>query len=231
VFALDLPPFGYSQRRGPYTLRGWIDLVRGFERRLHVRHPLVVGHSLGAAVAVADAIWRPGDARGIVLLDGDAISAAGPPPWVSGLLVGPWFTSAYRIATGSDWLFRRGLGGAFPHHPPFTQQFLDEWERPFEVQGTLDALRSMLSHGILGFHLPQLHAVRAPALVLWGTNDTVDPVDAGRKSARALHARFELLPHAGHLSMLGAPAAITAAVDAFARRAESNRRVPPSRGI
>ena len=223
VFALDLPPFGYSERRGPYTLRGWTDLVRGFERRFRLHRPILVGHSLGAAVAVADATWHPRDPSGIVLLDGDAISAAGPPTWVSSLLVGPWFTSAYRIVTSSDWIFRRGLEGAFPNHPPFTRQFLEEWERPFEVQGTLDALRSMLRYGIQGFRLTQLHAVRAPALVLWGARDTVDPVSAGRKSAGALQARFELLPRAGHLSMLGAPGAITAAVDAFARRLGKRR--------
>src|SRR5437868_14450775 len=33
VFALDLPPFGYSQRKGPYTLRSWVTLVRDFELR------------------------------------------------------------------------------------------------------------------------------------------------------------------------------------------------------
>jgi pimeloyl-ACP methyl ester carboxylesterase len=223
VFALDLPPFGYSQRRGPYTLRGWIDLVRGFDRHLGVHRPILVGHSLGAAVVVADALRHPGDPRGIVLLDGDAISASGAPPWVSSLLVGPWFTSVYRIVTSSDWIFRRGLDGAFPNHAPFTHQFLEGWERPFEVQGTLDALRSMLRYGIQGFHLTQLHPVRAPALVLWGANDTVDPVSAGRRSARALHARFELIPRAGHLSMLGAPGAITAAIDAFARRLGERR--------
>lgn len=32
VFALDLPPWGYSQRRGPYTMSHWLQLVRGFER-------------------------------------------------------------------------------------------------------------------------------------------------------------------------------------------------------
>src|SRR3984893_10173970 len=52
VYAVDLPPFGYTQRRGPYTLASWIELVRGFERRLGIERPLVVGHSLGAAVAV-----------------------------------------------------------------------------------------------------------------------------------------------------------------------------------
>jgi pimeloyl-ACP methyl ester carboxylesterase len=217
VYALDLPPFGYTQRRGPYTLQGWTALVRAFDRRFGLRRPVLVGHSLGAAVVVADALWHPRDPRGIVLLDGDAISAGGAPSWLSDVLVGPWFTSAYRIATSSDWLFRRGLAGAYPNHPPFTRSFLAEWQRPFEVQGTLDAFRSMLPHGIQGFRLSQLRTIRARTLVLWGARDTVDSVSAGRESAHALRAPFHLLAGAGHLSMLGAPNAIARAVDAFAR--------------
>src|SRR3977135_2789258 len=31
VFAVDLPPFGYTERRGPFTLGGWIGIVRAFE--------------------------------------------------------------------------------------------------------------------------------------------------------------------------------------------------------
>ncbi|OAI54883.1 hypothetical protein AYO48_04480 [Gaiella sp. SCGC AG-212-M14] len=219
VFAIDLPPFGYTERKGPYTLRGWVDLVRAFERQFDLRRPVVVGHSLGAAVVVADALRYPSETKGIVLLDGDAISAAGAPSWVSSVLVGPWFTSAYRIATSSDWIFRRGLAGAYPNHPPFKRRFLEEWERPFEVPGTLDAFRSMLKYGIQGFRLPQLRDVRVPALVLWGAHDTVDSVPAGRKSAQALHAPFQLLPGAGHLSMLAAPDAIATTVDSFATHA------------
>jgi pimeloyl-ACP methyl ester carboxylesterase len=218
VFALDLPPFGYTQRRGPYTLRGWIDLVHAFEARFGLKRPVLVGHSLGAAVVVADALWHPPGPKGIVLLDGDAISAGGAPRWVSDLLVGPWFTSAYRIATGSDWIVRHGLAGAYPNHPPFTRRFLEGWERPFRVQGTLDAFRSMLRYGIQGFHLAQLRAVHTPALVLWGSHDTVDSLSAGRRSAQALRAPLHVLRGAGHLSMLAAPAAIARAVDSFARR-------------
>lgn len=218
VFAIDLPPFGYTQRKGPYTLQSWVDLVRGFERRFGLRRPVLVGHSLGAAVVVGDALRYPHDSRGIVLLDGDALSAGGAPSWVSSVLVGPWFTSIYRIATGSDWIFRRGLAGAYPGHPPFTQQFLDEWERPFKVAGTLDAFRSMLKYGIQGFHLADLRAVHVPALVLWGAGDTVDSVSAGRTSARALRARFQLLAGAGHLSMLGAPDAVARSINSFSKR-------------
>jgi pimeloyl-ACP methyl ester carboxylesterase len=219
VFAIDLPPFGYTERKGPYTLRGWVDLVRAFERRFDLRRTVLVGHSLGAAVVVAEALRDPSETSGITLLDGDAISAGGAPSWVSRMLVGPWFTSAYRIGTSSDWIFRRALAGAYPNHPPFTRRFLEEWEQPFKVEGTLDALRSMLRYGIQGFRLPQLRAVRVPALVLWGAHDTVDSVSAGRKSAQVLHAPFHLLPGAGHLSMLAAPDAIARAVDSFAAHA------------
>src|SRR5882672_8578307 len=45
VFALDLPPFGYTERRGPYTLHSWVDLVRAFEARLGLHHSVLVGHS------------------------------------------------------------------------------------------------------------------------------------------------------------------------------------------
>jgi pimeloyl-ACP methyl ester carboxylesterase len=139
------------------------------------------------------------------------------PSWLNELLVGPWFTSAYRIATRSNWIFRRGLAGAYPHHPSFTSAFLEQWERPFKVQGTLEAFRTMLRYGIHGFQLSQLRAVRVPTLVLWGAQDTVDSVPAGRKSAQALRAPFYMLAGAGHLSMLAAPKAIAREIDSFAR--------------
>lgn len=218
VFALDLPPFGYSERKGPYTLRGWVDIVRAFETRFGLHRPVLVGHSLSAAVVVADALWHRADSNGIVLLDGDAISAGAAPSWVGKVLVGPWVTSLYRLATRSDWVFRRGLAGAYPHHPPFTRAFLDEWKRPFQVQGTLDAFRAMSRYGIQGFQLSRLRSVKVPALVLWGAQDTVDSVPAGRKSAQALRAPFHLLAGAGHLSMLAAAGAIAGEIDSFARR-------------
>ena len=217
VFALDLPPFGYSQRKGPYTLRGWVALVRDFEQQLGLRRPVVVGHSLGAAVAVGDALSHPDETRGIVLLDGDAIAARGAPSWLPRLLVGPWFTSLYRIATGSDWIFRRALRGAYgPHHPPLTHTALVSWERPFRVEGTLDAFRAMARYVIQGFHLADLHRVRVRALVVWGAHDTVDSVSAGRASARALGVPFRVLPGAGHLSMLGSPADLARVLGDFA---------------
>jgi pimeloyl-ACP methyl ester carboxylesterase len=217
VYAVDLPPFGYSQRRGPYTLARWTSLVEGFDRRLQIRRPVVVGHSLGAAVAVSLATATPGRVAGLVLLDGDALPGGGGAGWLSHLLVPPWYTTVYRIATGSDWLFTKGLRSAWGGRTPsFTAAFVDEWRRPFRVSGTAAAFASALGHGIQGVSVSTLARVSVPTLVAWGSRDTVDSVTAGRRTARLLHAPFLQLAGAGHLSMLARPTAVASAIERIA---------------
>jgi len=217
VYALDLPPFGYSERKGPYVLSTWIDEVEGFERALHIERPTLVGHSLGAAVAVGEALRRPHALRGIVLLDGDALGSGGAPGWVASLVLDPYYTALYRIVTGSDWIFRKGLKQAYgPAAPRLDKQELDRWQRPFRVAGTAAAFKQMLPHGIQGWTLDDLRRVHVPVLVAWGSHDTTDTVSEGRTSAQALGAPFRLLPRAGHLSMLADPQGVAGAVESVA---------------
>jgi pimeloyl-ACP methyl ester carboxylesterase len=214
VYALDLPPFGYSERKGPYDLAAWSAELEGFERALGISRPVLVGHSLGAATVVGEALRHPQQLRGIVLLDGDALRSGGAPGWVADLAVDPYFTALYRWLTGWDWLFRRGLRDAYgPNGPPLTHSELARWQRPFRVAGTADALKRMLPHGIPGWapgDLSRVHGVRV--VVAWGSLDTVDAVPAGRRTARLLRAPFVLLPGAAHLSMLVDPRGVGAAV-------------------
>lgn len=217
VYALDLPPFGFSQRRGPYTLAHWTALVLGFEKALGIVRPVLVGHSLGAAVVVSAEVADRRSAAGVVLLDGDALPVGQGPGWITGLLVPPWYTSLYRIVTGSDWIFRQGLKSAWGNgHPPFTNAFLDEWQRPFRVSGTASAFASMVGHGVLGVDLATLRRLRGPRLVVWGADDHVDSISAGRKTAAVLGSRFVAIPGAGHLSMLAAPGAVADAIATLA---------------
>jgi pimeloyl-ACP methyl ester carboxylesterase len=219
VYALDLPPFGYSERIGPYDLGAWAAELEGFERALRISQPVLVGHSLGAATVVGEALRHPQTLRGIVLLDGDALAEGGIPGWVAQLAIDPYFTAAYRLLTGWDWIFRRGLRSAYgPNAPPLTHAELEGWERPFRVAGTAAAFKQMLPGGIPGWTLDDLrhvHGVRT--VVAWGTEDTVDSVSAGRASARALGAPFVLLRGAGHLSMLVDPTGVAGAVERVSR--------------
>ena len=224
VYALDLPPFGYSERRGPYTLTHWVELLEAFERKLGIARPVIVGHSLGAGVAVAEGLARPRAVAGVVLLDGDALAFSDGGGWVASLVVWPYYTAAYRLVTGSDWLVgkivRNGWG---PNPPPLPHSVLAEFERPFRVDGTDGALKELASGGIPGLTLADLRRLRVPRAVLWGAEDTVVSVAAGRASAADLGTRLVLIPRAGHLSMLAQPRATAARILAVIRGVEARR--------
>jgi pimeloyl-ACP methyl ester carboxylesterase len=216
VYALDLPPFGYSQRRGPYTLERWVELVDGFDRRLRIARPVIVGHSLGAAVAVSASLLHPHDVAGIVLLDGDALPIGGA-HWVPRLLPEPYYTSVFRIVTGSDWIVGKVLRSALaPGAPKPSHAELALWKRPFRVEGTANAFRRLFAGGRNGVSVAELRRVAVKRVVVWGAHDSVDSVAAGRATARALRAPFVLVPRAGHLSMLGNPRAVAGAIDRLA---------------
>jgi pimeloyl-ACP methyl ester carboxylesterase len=216
VFALDLPPFGYSERHGPYTMAHWLQLLQGFEHHLHLERPVLGGHSLGAGVAAAAGFAHPHGVSGVVLLDGDALAFGGSHGWLADLLVYPYYTALYRIATGSDWIVGRIFRNAWgPNPPPTGHATLTQFERPFRVQGTEAAIKQFFAGDVPGLSLDQLARLRTPRAVIWGVNDTVDSLASGRATAAALRTRLQLIPRAGHRSMLAEPRALARRILSF----------------
>lgn len=83
VVAFDRPGSGYSTRhwRGSADLRGQAGIIAEAIAALGLERPLVVGHSLGGAVALALALDHPDRVRGLALVApltqaGDAVPAA-----------------------------------------------------------------------------------------------------------------------------------------------------------
>jgi pimeloyl-ACP methyl ester carboxylesterase len=212
VYALDLDGFGYSQRRGPSTLQEWSDQVQEFAKALNLRKPIVVGHSLGAAVAVEQARRRV--ASRIVLLDGDALRGGGPPHLLSTLLVySPFFTTGFRVLTNWDWAVRRILKDAYgPHGPRIDGAEVKRWTDQLRAKDARVGLQRIAKHGIVGFTSAQLRRMKVTAVVVWGSDDNVDDLGLGRATARDLHAQFVEIPDAGHLSMLERPGLVASAI-------------------
>ena len=212
VYALDLDGFGYTERHGPWTLAHWGDQVAAFCQALGLKHPIVVGHSLGAAVAAE--LARRKIASKIVLVDGDALRGGGPPTWITTPLVSsPFFTTIYRFLLRSPWAVRRILANAYgPTHPKLDNAEVRRWTDQFRAQGARQAIAGLAKNGIAGFTRQGLRALHVPALVVWGASDSVDPVASGRQSARDLDAPFVLVPRAGHLALLAAARAVATAI-------------------
>lgn len=212
VYALDLDGFGYTERRGPWTLQHWGDQVQAFCKALGLKTPIVVGHSLGAAVAAE--LARRGIVSQIVLVDGDALRGGGPPRWLTTALVkSPFFTTIYRFLLRSPWAVKRLVENAYgPNHPSIDSAEIRRWTDQFRAKDARRALEGMAQNGIAGLTRQELRRLHVPALVVWGASDNVDPVASGRQSARDLHARFVLVHGAGHLSMLAAAEQVALAI-------------------
>jgi pimeloyl-ACP methyl ester carboxylesterase len=74
------------------------------------------------------------------------------------------------------------------------------------------AFKQLLESGVPGLSLGDLKRVSVPRAVVWGAEDSVDSVSAGRRTATALRSSFVLIPRSGHLSMLAQPRAVATAI-------------------
>jgi pimeloyl-ACP methyl ester carboxylesterase len=189
--------------------------------------PVLVGHSLGAGVAAAAALAQPHEVAGVVLLDGDALAFGGNRGWIADLLIYPYYTALYRLVTSSDWIIGRVLRSAWGSNPPrFNHAILAQFERPFRVDGTDGAMKQLFANGIPGLTLAQLGRLLVPRAVLWGANDDVDSLSSGRTTASALHTSLQIIPGAGHLSMLARPRTTADRILHFlARSTKTGRRI------
>ena len=193
VVALDLP--GYGEAPEPprvLTIERNADLVAAY-LRARVRTPaVVVGHSMGAQVALEIAARHPGTVRGIVL-------------------VGPTVEPSARTAPRQLWRLLRDIA---VEHPRVIALGAREYLR---AGPRLRAkLRAML------VHRPEdvFARVDVPALVLRGENDLVAPPEWCRQVAAALpRGRLEEVEGHGHETMIRDAAPAARLIREFARTA------------
>jgi len=144
----------------------------------------VVGHSMGGYVAARLAATRP-ERVGRLVLVAPAGLASGRSPW-------GWLGAALRSA-----------GATAPGVLPLV---LADALRS-EPRALARAVRALLRADVR----PQLAAIRAPTLLVWGARDTLIPAALGPRFQAALpHARLLVLEQAGHNVMVDQPAAFSA---------------------
>ncbi|HEU5354783.1 MAG TPA: alpha/beta hydrolase [Actinocrinis sp.] len=229
VYAFDLTGYGYSQRKGPYTVDHQTDQLLGFLDAVHLGgagdRPVLVGHSSGAAVVAEAALRSPRRIAGLMLLDGDALdTGAGPPTAFRYILMDPYKTSLLRIGLSFDSLIRDFYNSQCgPRCPALDHAGVDVWRRPFQVSGAESALWNMLGAGVPGLPASRLAALRSvdlPKSVVFGGKDDVFSLQTPTQTAERVGAPPPtIIPDAKHLTMISDPAEVAAAIQALAARA------------
>jgi proline iminopeptidase len=216
VVYLDLRGHGRSAptEAGVWSLERCADDVAAVCDRLGIVKPVVVGHSMGAPVALHYAVRHPGHAGGVVVLSGFA-------RWDHARLV-----EGFRRVAGD------GVAALADVSYAGGEVSDEEWDRVFASfgPGVPDeaTMARRVGHSELGAYgmervravdlLDGLGGVQAATLVLVGTEDPVTPVAAAEEIVDAMphgQVRLEVLPGAGHFPWLDQPDLLRAVLADF----------------
>jgi pimeloyl-ACP methyl ester carboxylesterase len=222
AIAIDLPPFGYSQRPQPplYTKAAQGRRIVGALDALGIDRAILVGHSFGGGPTVEAALLAPERVRALVLVDAAlAIREDGgapePSPAISALLSVQPLRDALVATFLTNPQFTRKLLQSFIADPAkATAERVRVYQQPLAVRGSTRAigawLPALLAAGeVSASELPATYRKLAmPACVIWGNLDTITPPDQGRRVAGLLPAA-QLLPieGVGHIPQIEAPRA------------------------
>lgn len=178
VVALDLPGYGRSEKPAsfPYTMEAMADAARELARGLGAERPVLVGHSMGAQVALSWAIRYPDDVRALVLT-----SPAGFETFT--VRERAWFEQAYSTALVKS-VPEYGIWGTvaqanFARFRPELRWLVEERVRlagaaAFD-QYAYAQVRSVQGLARNDFVRQSLGRVTAPALIVFGEQDRLIP--------------------------------------------------------
>jgi pimeloyl-ACP methyl ester carboxylesterase len=218
--AMDRPGSGFSSR--PTDARNspqaQAAALRAAAARLGLERPVLVGHSLGAAVALAWALDAPGSVAAVVTLGGYVLPLGGPPPWVTRLLRAPLLlrgVGALGCSRLGRPLVRRAVERAFFPTPPPEAYLRIAPRLALEASALVHdgEDRKVAEEGLMALR-PRYPALSVPLVVLVGAQDRMVP-PAVSERLHALVPRSELVrvDSAGHMPQFSAPDAVVAAVD------------------
>jgi pimeloyl-ACP methyl ester carboxylesterase len=199
-------------------------MLRAAAAQLGLERPILLGHSLGAAVALAWALDVPDDVAAVVTICGYVLPLGGPPPWVVALLRSPAVLSGVGVLGRSrlgrplvESAVRRAFSPGVPS-PEYvriapqlaleTANLIGDGEDRKAAEEGLATLRS------------RYPGLATPLVIVVGDEDRMVPPSVSER-LRALVPGSELVrvPSSGHMPQFTAPDVVVAAVDRAAELA------------
>ena len=200
AIGVDLRGHGLSDMpsgEAPYTTEAMIAHGTEILDALGVARPVVIGHSMGGALAAHLAMRNRGSVRGVVLVSAIGFGVARTPEVGRALSPG-WLTPIARL------LLRRavvaaGLRILYVNNARVDERNIDEYWAPSQFHGFVPAMRALL-HGFRWsrFTADEILSIGIPCLLIRGGRDPI--VERPRNPVHLPAGSRELvIENAGHL--------------------------------
>lgn len=212
VLAPDLPGHGFSGEYcgGPTCVRGQFDVLRAYCEDV-VRTPaLVVGNSLGGAMAVNLASEQPALVKALALV---APAGAELTPEALTALLG-----AFAVKSNAD---VRALTKRLFHRPPWAAMLLASELRKFYTTPTVRALSDDALATQASIAPQAVRDLKMPVLLLWGGSERLLPPEILSWYRQHLppQAEVRVVEGFGHVPQMERPDAFVSHLVGFADRA------------
>jgi len=206
MVVLDLPGHGLSTGDGESDVDRYCLWIKKLLDVLHLNKPVLVGHSLGAAIVMRFAVLYPQDIKGIVLVGG-GLKLPVNPDWLAGLKMNPAQTvelaCKYSLAEENRPRFFEALKKSL------AKARMDVFFGDLTACDKLDLTAD-------------IDRIKVPTLVVCGTEDKMTPASFSRRIAESISgAKLCLIEGAGHMVMLEKPAEFNMVLSKFVSKLTS----------
>jgi pimeloyl-ACP methyl ester carboxylesterase len=213
VVAFDNRGFGFSDKPAAgYSNADYARLVVALMDSLKLPDAVLVGHSMGGAIAAEVALTYPKRVRGLVLIDaaGLGVRKPGVLRGVRSGLITPF------AGLRSRWITRLMLRSTYAHPDRVQPSDVDQYYAPVAETDFGRALRGVLREFQFDGLRGRLDGLDVPTLVLWGEQDRwIPPVVGIEFAGQLLRSAYVPVPSAGHSVQEEAPETVNRSLVAF----------------
>lgn len=240
VIAIDLPPFGFSEKpKGPdaYSREHQAARIIGVLDALNIPTAILMAHSVGSRSAVEAALKNPSRVSELVLVD-PALGFGNendPTPHFAQNDASPLIKTVFGIPVVRDAVLSVYGTSPFSIRPLFnsfvarkdsiTEARLAMIKLPMSIKGTTTAYGDWLENltvapdNSLGSDFGNFKNLYMPILLVWGDKDTVTPLWQGKQLATLMPgSQLSIIEGVGHIPFIEDTEAFNKILFAFLKK-------------
>ena len=213
IIRFDLPGFGLT---GPnpnhdYSTRYYNEVIDSLLKALQISRVIIVGNSLGGAIATQYAIYQPAKVRGLVLVDAAGLPPAKKTKGAIGFKLAqmPVINQLLTKITPRV-LVKKSLQDAYGDIGKVTDSLTTQYFDMLTREGNRKALVDRMRQGWQVTDGNFLTKVEAPTLIVWGSKDRLIPVEnAALFQQKIKNSQVHIWDNLGHVPMEEDPVAFS----------------------